>query len=494
MLRKLLALLLLAALSITMVVRADEMLEPLPDLEGATITVAVENAYPPFNFIDEATGEAAGWDYDAVNEICRRLNCTPEYVVTSWDGLLASLGQGSYDMAADGITITAERDEVVDFSDGYITVAQSLLVRLDEDRFITAEEFAANGELRIGSQVGTTNYDSAIALVGEERVQSFDIFGVAVQALIAGDVDAVMIDNTAGQGYSGENADVLRLIETNLQSAELGFAFPEGSPLRDQVNIALAHMRADDTLAIINARWFPPQLPDLGGATITVAVENAYPPFNFIDEATGEAAGWDYDAVNEICRRLNCTPEYVVTSWDGLLASLGQGSYDMAADGITITAERDEVVDFSMGYITVAQSLLVRLDEDRFITAEEFAANGDLRIGSQVGTTNYDSAVALVGEERVQSFDIFGVAVQALIAGDVDAVMIDNTAGQGYTGENADVLRLIETNLQSAALGFAFPEGSPLRDQVNVALLTMKADGTLDEINARWFPPISNNG
>ncbi|HJR87990.1 MAG TPA: transporter substrate-binding domain-containing protein [Acidimicrobiia bacterium] len=229
------------------------------------------------------------------------------------------------------------------------------------------------------------------------------------------------------------------------------------------------------------------ELPDLGGQTITVAVENAYPPFNYIDEATGEAIGWDYDAVNEICGRINCTPEFVEVAWDGMIIAVSEGQYDMAADGITITEERDEQVDFSKGYVSVEQKLLVTADEDRFATIEEFEA-GDFVVATQLGTTNYDTAVAAFGEDRVQGFEQFGFAVQAVLSGDADAVIIDDTAGQGYIGENADQLKLIEGSLSSDELGFIFPNGSELVAAFDAALTSMEEDGTLQEINSNWWP------
>src|SRR5688500_19608820 len=82
-------------------------------------------------------------------------------------------------------------------------------------------------------------------------------------------------------------------------------------------------------------------LPDLGGREIVIAVENAYNPFNFIDEATGEAVGYDYDLFAEACKRLNCKATFVQTSWDTIVAVMGgtgEAEFDIAADGITITA------------------------------------------------------------------------------------------------------------------------------------------------------------
>jgi ABC-type amino acid transport substrate-binding protein len=461
--------------------------DALPDLGGATITVSVENAYPPFNFIDEATGEGKGWDYDAINEICARLNCVPEYIETPWDGMLLAMANGEFDVAADGITITEERDQTVDFSIGYVSTEIVLLARADEERFTSIDEFAANPDLVLSTQTGTTNYQSAIDLVGEERILAFDLFPTAVQAVLAGDADAVIIDSTAGLGYQGENADQLAIIDGTLSSDALGFVFPEGSELRDAFNAALTAMTDDGTLATLNAKWFGLSSVQLDGATITVAVENAYPPFNFIDEATGEPAGWDYDAINEICARLNCVPEYIETAWDGMLLAIANGDFDVAADGITITEERDQTVDFSIGYVSTEIVLLARADEDRFTSIDEFVANSELVLSTQTGTTNYETALGLVGEERILAFDLFPTAVQAVLAGDADAVIIDSTAGLGYQGENADQLAIIDGTLSSDALGFVFPEGSELRAAFDAALMTMMADGSLQAINEKWF-------
>jgi polar amino acid transport system substrate-binding protein len=228
-------------------------------------------------------------------------------------------------------------------------------------------------------------------------------------------------------------------------------------------------------------------VPDLEGREVTVAVENAYLPFNYIDPESGEGAGWDYDAWNAICEQLNCVPVYEEAAWEGMIQAVADEQFDAAADGITINDERAEIVDFSDGYITVAQRLLVRKGEDRFAEADDITADESIKIGTQTGTTNFDKAVELWGESRIQAFEQFGFAVQALINGDVDVVIMDETAGLGYVGENADELELVGEPLQSDELGFIFPKGSDLVDPVNAALAALEADGTLDELAAKYF-------
>ena len=379
----------------------------LPDLEGRTVTVAVENAYPPFNVLNEETGEGEGWDYDTLGEICARLNCVPEYIETSWEGLIVAVSNGEYDMAADGITITEERAQIVDYSEGYIDVIQRMMVRVGEDRFADAGDFVA-GDFVIGVQVATTNYIAASELLGgdENRIVGYGEFGLAVQALITGDIDAVVIDDVAGQGYTGLNDDKIKLLPDDLIKQQLGFIYPQGSELVDPFNMALAAMREDGTLAAINAKWLGDgeaeedmMLPDLGGRSVTVAVENAYPPFNVLNEETGEGEGWDYDTLGEICARLNCVPEYIETSWEGLIVAVSNGEYDMAADGITITEERAQIVDYSEGYIDVIQRMMVRVGEDRFANADDLVA-GRLRHRRTGGDDQLHRRIGAAGWRR----------------------------------------------------------------------------------------------
>ncbi len=486
---------LLALLMVLMVIPFIKTVaqDTLPDLGGKKITVALGNDYTPFNFRDDKSQNGVGWDYDTITAICAKINCVPEFIETSWDGMIVAVANGQYDMAAEGITITDERKEQVDFSNPYITVQQALLVRSDEARFKDAKEFAADASLKIGTSPGTTNYDVAVELVGEDRIAPYDTLGVTVQALIAGDIDAVILDDVAGQGYVGVNTNSVKIIDSTLRSDDLGFIFKKGSDLTAAINAGLAAINADGTAQYINDKWFKwfaAALPDLGGKTITIAVENAYPPFNTINQDTNVAEGWDYDVLDAVCIRVNCTPEYVESAWDGMIIAVSNGEYDMAADGITITDERKSQVDYSIGYIQVEQVLLVRTDEDRFKTPQEFAADESFFVGTQPGTTNYDTAVKLVGESRIRAYDSFPVAVQALIAGDVDAVEIDSTAGLGYTGVNNDKVRIITPTLQSDYLGFIFPKGSELPAAISAGIVSMINDGSLEVINSKWFKAV----
>lgn len=223
---------------------------------------------------------------------------------------------------------------------------------------------------------------------------------------------------------------------------------------------------------------------DLGGKKITVAVENAYPPFNSIDETTNKGVGWDYDTVTEICKRLNCVPEFKQAAWDGIFPAMQAGEYDMLADGVTYTEERAKIVDFSTPYVTVSQVVLVRADETR--TPEQLKADTAAKIGTQIGTTNEIVAQKYFEGKKIQSFEDFGAAVLSVLSKDIDGVVIDYISAQGYMKDNEGKLKVSGEIASGEQLAFAFPPKSALKDAVNGALAAMEADGTMAAINKKW--------
>lgn len=234
------------------------------------------------------------------------------------------------------------------------------------------------------------------------------------------------------------------------------------------------------------------ELPDLGGKTVVVVTENAYPPLQFVDPKTGEQIGWEYDAMNEIARRLNFKVEYQNTSWGAMIQAVSDNQYNIGMTGITIKDDRKEKVDFSDPYMRSQQFMLVRADENRFTDAKSFAALKDGLIAAQPGTSPFYTAVyeILDGNEqnpRIKLFETFGATVQALQAGDVDLVLTDSVAAKGYVDSSGGKLKVVGEPLGTEDFGFIFPKGSDLVAPVNAAIAALKADGTLDALNKKWF-------
>lgn len=233
-------------------------------------------------------------------------------------------------------------------------------------------------------------------------------------------------------------------------------------------------------------------LPDLGGRTVVVVTENAYFPLQFVDPATGQPIGWEYDAMAELAKRLNFKVEYQNTSWDAMIQAVSDKQYDMGMTGITIKDDRKEKVDFSDPYMKSEIFMLVRGDESRFTDAKSFAADDKLLVGAQPGTSPFYVAVynVLDGNEqnpRIKLFETFAATVAALQAGDVDVVLTDSAAGKSMAENSGGKLKLVGEPLQAEEFGFIFPKGSELVAPINAGIAALKADGTLDKLTQKWF-------
>ena len=233
-------------------------------------------------------------------------------------------------------------------------------------------------------------------------------------------------------------------------------------------------------------------LPDLNGKEVVVVTENAYPPLQFIEPGTGNAIGWEYDAMAEIAKRINITVVYENISWDAMIPAVSEAQFDMGMTGITIRDDRREKVDFSDAYMRSEMVMLVRGDEARFSDGKGFAANDDFLMAAQPGTTPFYVGVyeVLDGNEanpRIKLFETFGATVQALRSGDVDLVLTDGTAGNGYVAASNGALKIVGGTLGTEDFGFIFPKGSDLVGPMNAAIASMKEDGTMDALNTKWF-------
>jgi polar amino acid transport system substrate-binding protein len=239
----------------------------------------------------------------------------------------------------------------------------------------------------------------------------------------------------------------------------------------------------------------PNGLPDLEGRTVRVAVMNTYPPFNTITDE-GEAIGWDYDSIGEICSRLNCEPQFVEIAWADLIPSVAAGTNDVGANGITVTEPRREIIEFSQPYTPLRQILVVRSTEDRFATVAEFAADESLQVIVLGESTNQFAAQDLLGEDspRIIAQTEFDSMVLDLIEGQVDAILMDDIAAYRFVADAPDALTVIDEAVgEVQALAFAFTLGSPLAGAFDQAIAQMQADGTLTAINNQWlFPGVAS--
>jgi polar amino acid transport system substrate-binding protein len=198
--------------------------------------------------------------------------------------------------------------------------------------------------------------------------------------------------------------------------------------------------------------------------------------------------GFDPDLLAEICKRANCKATFITTGWDGIFVALSQGQFDAVASGVTITEERLKTIDFSEPYLRYGQVVLVRADETAIVGVDSLTGK---KVGVQTGTTNDEKATSLQKEGKVgdiKRYETFALAVAALINKDIDAVIIDSYAADGFININKDKIKKVGEPFTSEALGIGIKKGdAALKAAFDAALTQMKTDGTLDNLYKKWF-------
>ena len=223
---------------------------------------------------------------------------------------------------------------------------------------------------------------------------------------------------------------------------------------------------------------------DLGGVTLKVGSDTTSPPMEFIDPATGAIVGFDVDVVNAICEKINCKAEFVTTGWDGIFTALQEGQFDLVASGVSITEERQQVMDFTEPYIVNGQAILVRT-ADAALTVEDFKSGK--KLSAQANTTDAATAEEIAGKENVQAYDTFNGSVLALRNGDVDGVVINGANAAAYEAGFAGELVVTIRDLKADPLGLVFQKGDERVAAFNEGLAAIKADGTLDALIAKYW-------
>jgi polar amino acid transport system substrate-binding protein len=234
---------------------ADTSASELDTITPGTLVVGSDIPYPPFE-----SGRAPnydGFDIDVVNEIAKRLDVEVEYKDTPFDTIFRDLAQGKFDMVASASTITDERENAVDFSDPYYNAQQSILVKEGSD--ITSVDDLAGKT--VGVQKGTTGEAYAKENANAGDLRSYAEGDDAINALIAGQVDAVLQDLPVNQD-AVDTKEGLAIAEEIPTNEDYGLAFQEDADtLREAVNEALQEMKDDGTYAKIYREWFQGEPP-----------------------------------------------------------------------------------------------------------------------------------------------------------------------------------------------------------------------------------------
>ena len=224
---------------------------------------------------------------------------------------------------------------------------------------------------------------------------------------------------------------------------------------------------------------------DSDGKVYTAATDNAYVPFEYLDEESGELVGFDIDLINALAEEAGIEIEIETLEFAGIVAGLGSGKFDIGIAGMTITEERKENIDFTQPYYEAG--LILAVTEEN---VDEIQSIDD--VDGKVVATRQGSTSQEYLEEKTdatpEAFPEIVEAYQNVLAGRADAVLYDLPNVQYYSEKEAGgKLVTVGEKLTGEDYGIGFPKGSELRDKIDDALTTLKENGTYDDIYEKWF-------
>ncbi len=220
---------------------------------------------------------------------------------------------------------------------------------------------------------------------------------------------------------------------------------------------------------------------------LVVGTASGFPPFEYVDPNTHEVVGFDIDLIKMIAEKIGYDKvEIKDMEFDSLIPALQAGTIDVAIAGMTITEEREKIVDFSKPYWHADQAVVVRKDSDLVVNSPEDLHG--LKIGVQTGTTGEYYVTENVGKDNatINSYPSYVEAVQALVNGQIDVIVVDTPVAQNFV-QKYDV-KVIHTFETGETYGIAVKEGNKeLLDKINNALDEIMNSPEWDQLVAKYF-------
>lgn len=223
---------------------------------------------------------------------------------------------------------------------------------------------------------------------------------------------------------------------------------------------------------------------------VRIGTEGAYPPFNYFD-SDRNLVGFDIDIANALCEAMNAECTFVTQDWDGIIPALRANRFDAIIASMSITPERDEIVDFSNKYYNTPPAIAVPKGSD--LTIEDLEA-GDAVLGAQSATTHANYAEEYFSDDELRRYGTPEEYKLDLASGRIDAAIDDVVVlSEWINSEDGDCCEILTTLtpdpvINGPGAGVAVREGDDeLREAFNEAIETIRANGVYQEINDKWF-------
>ena len=230
--------------------------------------------------------------------------------------------------------------------------------------------------------------------------------------------------------------------------------------------------------------------PVKASGVLRVGTEGVYSPFSYHDPATGQLVGYDVDVARAVADKLGVKVEFVETPWDAIFAALEANRFDVVANEVTISPERQQKYDLSKPYSVGEGVIVTRADDNSVKSLDDIKG----KVAGETATSNW-AQVARNHGARVESVEGFTQAIKLLNQGRVDLVINDSIAVYAYLAETGDTsVKIAGTTGEKSDQGLAARKNSGLLPDLNKALDELKDNGTLASISEKYLKANASGG
>jgi polar amino acid transport system substrate-binding protein len=226
------------------------------------------------------------------------------------------------------------------------------------------------------------------------------------------------------------------------------------------------------------------------GGKVVVAMDAAYPPFEFVDEKTGDFAGFDVELAKAISEKLKIDIEIKNIAWDGIFIGLETDRYDAIMSAVSITPDRIENYEFTKPYLANGQVIVTKPGDTTVKSVDDLKGK---KVGVQTDTTS-DTACKKKLDEKGQDFfqimryDEIIQTFEAMSAGHIDYIVVDYAVAIEYTAKSPEKYAMTDTQLTNEPIAVCIKKGNTeLRDKFQKALDELAKEGKLSELSKKWF-------
>lgn len=218
--------------------------------------------------------------------------------------------------------------------------------------------------------------------------------------------------------------------------------------------------------------------------TLVVGTEGTYKPYSYHEDGAGELTGYDVEVVTAVADKLGLEVSFEETQFDGIFAGLEAGRFDIIANQVSISPEREEQYTLTEPY-TVSPGVVIVAKDNTDITS---VADLNGKTTAQSLTSNWYTIADEAGA-NVEAVEGWAQAVELLEQGRIDATVNDKLTYIDYIGEHPDAaIKVVAETDEASRSAFALKKGSDdLADAINEALVELSEDGTLTELSVKYF-------